>query len=115
MGLVRRYWLSGLAVLLGVFLLLLAIAIAVDNDPAVSGAERAFGVIVDAVLGVALLGGLWLLHQNRLPRSVSVSLIAAGLMGGLIWFWMLIPPAVALTVLWFGVVKGGLARELTTT
>lgn len=111
---VKRYWLTGLAVLLGAFLLFLAVAIAIDNDPAISGAERAFGVIVDVVFGVALLGGVVALRRRRFANSVSLSLIGVGLIGGLVWFWMLIPPAVAIVVFWFGVLRGGLVRELTT-
>jgi hypothetical protein len=36
------------------------------------------------------------------------------LLGGIIWFWMVIPLVVALLVLVFGIVRGGLQRELST-
>ena len=110
---IRRYWFTGLAVVLGVFLLFLAFAIGFDAEPT-SGPERVFGVVVDGVLALALLGGLWFLRSGRLPTSVSLGAIVLGLVGGLIWFWMVVPPIVALVVLWFGVVKGGLVRELRT-
>ena len=110
----KRHWLTGLTVILGVFLLFLAFAFGFEDDPATSGQERAFGVVVNAVLGLALLGGFWFLRSGRLPTSVSLGVIVVGLFGGLIWFWMVFPLTVALVVLWFGVVKGGLVRELPT-
>lgn len=109
---VKKYWMTGLSVLLGLFLLFLAVAIAVEGDAEASAAETAFGVIVDVVLGVALLGGLWLLRQGRSSQAVALGAIAFGLIGGLIWFWMIVPPIVALVVLWFGVIRRGLVREL---
>jgi hypothetical protein len=112
MDVVRRHWLTGLAVLLGVFLLFLAIAIALENEPETSGSERAFGVIAMAVFGLALLGGLWFLRSGRVSTRVGLGAIVVGLVGGVVWFWMLIPPIVALVVFWFGVLKGGLVREL---
>jgi hypothetical protein len=114
MEVAKGYWLTGLAVILGVFLLFLAIAIAFEDEPESSGAETAFGVIVMGVAGLALLGGLWFLHSGRIPTSVCLGAIVLGLVGGLVWFWMVIPPIIALVVLWFGVIRGGLVRELRT-
>ena len=112
---IKRHWLTGLAAVLGLFLLFLSIAIAVESDPETSGGERAFGVIVDAVLGLSLLGGLWLLRRGGSHRSVALGAVVVGLLGGVIWFWMILPPVIALVVLWFGIIRGGLVRELTTT
>lgn len=114
MEIMKRYWLTGLTVLLGVFLLFLAVAFVFEDEPETSGSEKAFGVIVMAVLGLALLGGLWFLRSGRLSTRVCLGAIAVGLVGGIIWFWMVIPPLVALVVFWFGVVKGGLITELRT-
>ncbi|MGI9648155.1 MAG: hypothetical protein ACR2OI_06515 [Acidimicrobiia bacterium] len=110
---IKRYWITGLAVLLGVFLLFLAVAIAIDPDEqATSTAEQAFGVVVDGVLGLSLLGGLWLLRQGRGNQSVALGAVALGAVGGIIWFWMIFPPVIALVVIWFGVIRRGLVREL---
>ena len=111
----RHYWITTLAVLLGLFLASLAILFAIDDsNPEVSGQEQAFGVVTMGLLAVALLGGLWLLRSRRMNTWVGLSLIVVGSMGGIIWFWMILPPIVALTVLWFGVARGGLVRELAT-
>lgn len=114
MEIVKRYWLTGLAVILGAFLLFLAVAIAFESEPETSGPEKAFGVIVNAVLGLSLLGGLWFLRSGRFSTRVCVVAIMVGLVGGVVWFWMVIPLIVSAVVLWFGVVKGGLVRELGT-
>ena len=45
---------------------------------------------------------------------VGLGLVVVGSMGGIIWFWMIVPPIVALIVLWFGVARGGLVRELAS-
>jgi MYXO-CTERM domain-containing protein len=68
----KRHWLTALAVLLALFLLFMAVAIGIEDDPDTSGAERAFGVIADAVLGLSLLGGLWALRRGRVPQSLAL-------------------------------------------
>lgn len=110
----KRYWITGLAVVLGAFLLFLAVAIAFENEPESSGAEQAFGVITMGVAALALLGGLWFLRSGRLSTRVCLGAIVVGLLGGIVWFWMVIPPIVALLVFWFGIIKGGLVTELRT-
>ncbi len=114
MGIVKRYWITGLAVLLGAFLLFLAVAFALENEPGTSGQEAAFGVIVMGMAALFILGGLWFLRSGRLSTRVCLGAVAVGLLGGVVWFWMVIPPIIALVVFWFGVAKGGLARELGT-
>jgi hypothetical protein len=66
------------------------------------------------VAALALLGGLWFLRSGRLSTRVCLAAIVVGLLGGIVWFWMVIPPLVALVVFWFGIVKGGLVTELRT-
>ena len=58
--------------------------------------------------------GVWNLWGGRSIDTLSLSLISVGVaMFGLAWFWMLlIPSALAVVVIWFGIVKGGLVTEL---
>jgi hypothetical protein len=114
MELVTRYWITGLAVLLGLFYVFIAVAILVDEGDEQSWQEEAFGVGVMALTAIALFGGLWILRSRRLSPSVGLGLVTVGLLGGIIWFWMVIPLVVALLVLVFGIVRGGLQRELST-
>jgi hypothetical protein len=88
------------------------VAFAVENEPGTSGQERAFGVIVMGLAALLLLGGLWYLRSGRLSTRVCLGAVTVGLLGGVVWFWMVIPPIVGLVVFWFGVAKGGLVREL---
>jgi hypothetical protein len=108
---IRENWITGLATLVGLFLVFMTVGIGVDD--ASNGAERFFGVAVMGVAAVAFLGGLWGLRSGRLSKAVSNAGIVVGVAGTVIWFWMIIPPALGLIVLWFGVARGGLARELT--
>jgi hypothetical protein len=108
-----HHWITTLAVLLGLFLAFLAYLFAADgSNPEVSAQEQAFGVTVMGLTALALFGGLWLLRSGRTKTWVGLGLVAVGSIGGIIWFWMIIPPIVAVTVLWFGVARGGLVREL---
>ncbi len=108
---VRENWNTGVAVLVGLFLVFMTVGIGVDD--ASNGAERFFGVGVMGVASIAFIGGLWGLRSGRLSKTVANAGIVVGVVGTLIWFWMVIPPIFALVVLVFGVVRGGLARELT--
>lgn len=100
---------------LALFLAFLALAFAMDSsDPDLSGQEQAFGVVTMGLAAAAIFGGLWLLRSGRMNTWVGLGLVAVGSLGGIVWFWMIVPPIVALLVLWFGVARGGLVRELAT-
>jgi len=98
--------------LVGLFLLFMTVGIGVDDGS--NTAERFFGMGTMGVAAIAFIGGLWGLRSGRLSKGVSQTGIVIGVAGTVIWFWMVIPPIFALIVLWFGVVRGGLARELAT-
>ena len=111
----RQYWITTLVILLGLFLAFLAFFFATDDsNPEVSAQEQAFGVVTMGLLAVALFGGLWLLRSGRVNTRVGLVLVVVGSIGGIIWFWTILPPIVALIILWFGVARGGLVRELAT-
>ncbi len=107
---VRGNWNTGVAMLVGLFLVFMTVGIGVDDGS--NGAERFFGVGVMGVASIAFIGGLLGLRSGRLSKIVANAGIVVGVAGTLIWFWMVIPPIFALVVLVFGVVRGGLAREL---
>ena len=72
------------------------------------------GVRTRFIAGVALATGLWSLRAAQLNRSVAHTLIVAGLvvLGAGFWWFVLVPPVIALAVLYASVIKGGLEREL---
>ena len=93
----REHWLTGLSVLFVVFLI-------------VGGVE---GDLVLGSLGVALLIGLWLLRKDRGTPAAYILIVVPLVLAGLELSWVLfIPTILALVVIVFGVIRGGLAREL---
>jgi len=110
MEFLRRYRLTALAVIVGLFLVVLAVLFALDPDE--SAGQRAVGALIAGVLALAVLGGLWLIRSGITPLSFASAAVAIGLVGSLIWWWMIVPALVALAVLWFGIVKRGLIGEL---
>ena len=110
---VKQYWITGLAVVLGIFLLFLAFAFAGGQSQ--SAGRQVIGVLVTGVPGIALLGGLWGLRSGRVPVSICMGAIVLGLAGAMSWWWLFLPTIAAVVVFWFGVIRGGLARELGIT
>lgn len=113
MEVVRANWITGLAVIVGAFQLFLGVAIGLD-DAGSTDAERVFGLVAMGVPGLLLFGGLWGLRSGRLSTTVSYVAVVIGLASTLPFFWMVVPLIAALVVLWFGVIRQGLARELAT-
>jgi hypothetical protein len=105
----RSNWITWLAATIGAFLLFLAVAIGVDAESTTP--ERVFGGGVMGLAGVALFGGIWSLRSGRFSKAVSYAGIVVGVIATVSWFWMVIPPILALVMLWFGVIRGGLAEE----
>ena len=109
----QRYWLTTISVLMGAVLVifpLLEIFFEEDATTREKGVDAPFIMVV----GVLLLAGLWWLRTGRFSETVNLSLVGVGLViAGALFFWLLlIPTVLALTVLWFGIVKRGLVTEL---
>ena len=113
----KQYWLTSLSVLIGVLLLVMPIAGGLAGDTDDLDTVSAIVLPAMMVFGALLLAGLWWLRSGRFSDTVCLSLIAVGLvLFGVFFFWLLlIPTLLALIVLWFGIVKRGLVRELRPT
>ncbi len=109
---VRKHWITGLSVLAVAFLVSSGIAMTVTGGEFDETGVRVVGVVA-SIAGLALAGGLWGLRAGR-RRWVAHALIVVGLvvLGAGFWWFVLIPPVLALAVLYAGIVKGGLEREL---
>ena len=110
----KRYWLTSISVLIGSLLVVLPILGGLFGD---SDENRDTAVVLIPLLivvGILMLAGLWWLREGRFTDTVCLSLIGIGLVFfGAFFFWLLlIPTALALVVLWFGIVKRGLVTEL---
>jgi hypothetical protein len=101
-----------LAVLGVVFLWFIGIAFVADPDDGRETSDVVFGAIFGLV-GVGLLAGLWGIRTGRVQLWVAHTLIVVGAVVVGAFFWLfLLPLAIALPVLYFGVIKRGLEREL---
>ncbi len=115
---IKEYRLTAFSVLAGASLVVLPILGGLFSGSrgrgAGEGVSRAVAIPSFMVVGVLLLAGLWWLRTGRFSETVNLSLVGVGLVVfGLFLFWLLfIPTALALIVLWFGIVKRGLVTEL---
>jgi hypothetical protein len=106
----QRHGLTTVALVMAGFMLFIAIASALDVD---SDGNRVVGGVTFGVLGLALLCGLWLLREGRATGVAYASIVVPAVLVGVGLFWMLfIPTIMAFVVILFGVVRGGLVREL---
>ena len=107
----RRHWLTGLSLLFAATLILSGLGGALS--PSQSTGVRIAVLVVLVPLGVALLVGLWLLREGRPKPAAYILIVVPVAFAGLgFFFLLLIPTILALLVIVFGVIKGGLAREL---
>ena len=99
--------------LVGVLSVVLAVSVLLFNDDDTS---TGYAILLSLLIliGALMLAGLWWLREGRFSETVCLSLVGVGLVAfGALWYWMLyIPTAVALIVMWFGIVKRGLVMEL---
>ncbi len=108
----KQHRLTAISVLIGALLVVLPILGGLfgeeDDEPA------AVLIVLMIVVGVLMLAGLWWLRTGRFSEKVNLSLVGVGLVffGFFFWWFLFIPTALALLVIWFGIVKRGLVTEL---
>jgi hypothetical protein len=114
MAAVRNHWITGLSLVSAVFMLATGTAMAVSGGEFDETGVRLFGGAA-IVGGVSVLGGLWGLRQSSVQPRFAYGLVVAGMvvLGGVYWWFVFVPPLLALAVVWAGVVKKGLVRELS--
>lgn len=110
MTVLKNHWITTLSVLAVAFLVWLSIAGLTASDPDYATEDRVAGAIA-AVAALALSTGLWSLHRGRL-RLAHGLIVPALLVVGMFFWLFLVPTVVALVVLYAGVVRRGLQREL---
>lgn len=108
----KAHWITVLAVLGAAFLLFLGFSFITNPDEGREGLDRVFGAVF-GLIGIGLLGGLWGLRTGGLHLWVAHALIIVGAITVGMFFWLfLVPLIVALALLYAGVYKRGLEREL---
>jgi hypothetical protein len=108
----RTHWITALAGLSVALLVIAGVGMIVSGGEFDETEVRIYGV-VSLLGGLALIAGLWLLRSEMAPSSISYSLLVVGLivLGAAFW-WLLIPPVIAVVLLYVGVFRHGLEREL---
>jgi len=110
---IKQYWLTIVSGLVGALSVVLAVSVLLFNDDDTS---TGYAVLLSLLIltGALMLVGLWWLRDGRFSETVCLSLVGVGLVAfGAMWYWMFfIPTAVALIVMWFGIIKRGLIVEL---
>lgn len=108
MGYLHKNWLRVLIVSLGIYFITLAVVfVFFDRDD--TAGQRAVGALITLVPAVALFVGLWLTDRGR--ATAAKVAISIGLLGTLVFWWMIFPVLAALAVLWFGLIRGGLSPK----
>jgi hypothetical protein len=108
----KAHRITALATLGVLFLWFIGIAFIAGFDDSRQTTDVVIGTTFGLV-GVGLLAGLWGLRTGRLPLWVAHTLIVVAAIAVGAFFWLfLIPLAIALPVLYFGVIRRGLEREL---
>ena len=111
-GFWKKHWVTSATLLMVAFVLFLAVAIPLDTGD-ISAAGPTTGGIVYGVCALALLAGLWLLREGRATPVAYTLIVVGALVPGVGFFWMLLLPTIlAFVIIFFGVFRGGLVREL---
>lgn len=110
---VKNHWITGLTLLGSAFMLATGIGMLVSGGEFNDDGIRVFGGFA-TLAGLAILAGLWGLRSGKVQRIVAHGVIVVGMLvlGVGYWWFVFVPPVLALAVLWAGVVKQGLVREL---
>jgi hypothetical protein len=108
----RANWITALAGLSTALLVIAGVGMIASGGEFNEAEVRIYGV-VSLLGGLALIAGLWLLRSDTAASSISYSLLVVGIivLGAAFW-WLLIPPVIALVLLYAGIFRHGLEREL---
>ena len=111
MDMVRGRWITALTAIAAGFLAVVGVALLVNPGDGDYAEFVVWGV--GSLVGAAALAmGMWGLRSGRVGRRFTSVLVVVGLaVVGMFW-WMVIPAVLALVVLYAGVIRGGLRREL---
>ena len=114
MNWLQEHWMTALAVVAAGFLGVIGVAFLAGAGEGDRGEFVALGI--GNLVGAGALGmGLWGLRSGRVGVGAANALVVVGLIGVGLYWWMFVPAAVALVLLYAGVIRGGLGRELAAT
>jgi hypothetical protein len=109
---VRNHWITTLTLVVAGLLTALGVGVLFGDD----GVEAwRVGYTTGSVLGaLAILGGLWRLRSDNGRLGVANALVVGGAVVFAVGYWWIVfvPPVLALVVVYAGVIRHGLKREL---
>ncbi len=108
---IRAWWLTGLAALSAGFLLFVGVALILGPDQGQGVSDRAFGAGF-FIAGVLLIVGLTRLRVQPGSVWIAQTLIVVGALAVAMFWWLLVPAIMAAVLIYAGVVRKGLQREL---
>ncbi len=110
---IKNHWVTGLALLATAVLILSGFGMIISGGSESEAGVRVYGAVM-LLGGLVLLSGLWGLRSGRLNLVLAHVLVVAGaiVFGVGLWWLVLVPPVIALVVVYSGVVRRGLEREL---
>ena len=114
MQMVRAHWMTALTVVAAGFLVVVGVAFLAGAGEG-DRAEFVLLGITNLAGAAALAGGMWGLRSGRVAGRVCNVLVVVGLVAFGLYWWVFVPAAVALVLLYVGVIRGGLGRELAAT
>jgi drug/metabolite transporter (DMT)-like permease len=112
MSTLRQHWITGLGVLTSAFLAFLGVAFFVDPGEGDNYWEFVLAGSMSLLGAAAMAAGLWGLRSARIGRLGAHALVVVGVLVLAMFWWMMFPVVVAAVLLYAGIVRGGLEREL---
>ena len=108
----KDHWLTALALIAAALQVFLCLAATFTSDPEFRDEDRVVAVVT-GIGATALLAGLWGIRTRALPSRAANTLIVIGAVATALWFWLfLVPGIIGVALIYWGVMKGGLEREL---
>ena len=108
----KGYWVTGLSLILGLFMVFIGLLVAFPSD----GDEGLFGAvygILGVVAGATILTALYLLASNRISPTQGRLLIAISVGAAAIsYFWVVLPVILGTIIGWFGIHRNRTITEL---
>jgi hypothetical protein len=112
---IRGYWVTGISLILGLFMVFIGLLAAFPSD----GDDGLFGAaygILGVVCGATILTVVYLLGSKRISPSRGRLLIAVGVgVAAISYFWVVVPVILGGIIGWFGIHSNRTTTELNTT
>jgi hypothetical protein len=109
---IKGYWVTGLSLLLGLFMVFIGLLAAFPSDEGDGLYGAAYGIL-GVVVGATILTVVYLLGSNRISPSRGRLLIAVSVgVAAISYFWVVLPVILGTIIGWFGIHRNRTTTEL---